>query len=114
MGLVGEGESASVVVVPLAIGGGIRVKVIEALGAGKAVVATRLAAAGLPVTDREHLHLAETDDELAGAILVLLADAEARAALRRRARAWALEHAGWDEAIDAYDRLYRSLLGGAS
>jgi polysaccharide biosynthesis protein PslH len=107
-------DRANLVVVPLAIGGGIRVKVIEALGAGKAVVATRLAAAGLPVRDREHLYLAETDDELADAVLELLADGDARAALGRRARAWTLEHAGWDEAIDAYDRLYRSLLGGAS
>lgn len=107
-------ERANVVVVPVATGGGIRVKVIEALGAGKAVVCTRLGAAGLPVTDREHLCLAETDDELARAILELLADPDARAALGRRARAWAVEHAGWDGAIDAYERLYRSLLGGTA
>jgi glycosyltransferase involved in cell wall biosynthesis len=105
-------DRANVVVAPLAIGGGIRVKTIEALGFGKAVVATPLAAAGLPVADGEHLRLAETDDELARAILELLADAEGRAALGRRARAWAVEHAGWDAAVDAYERLYRSLLGG--
>lgn len=107
-------DRASVVVVPLAIGGGIRVKVIEALGAGKAVVATPLAAAGLPVVDREHLRLAETDEELARAALELLSDAPARAALGARARAWALEHAGWDGAVQAYDRLYRSLLEGGA
>jgi glycosyltransferase involved in cell wall biosynthesis len=105
-------DRANVVVAPLAIGGGIRVKTIEALGFGKAVVATPLAAAGLPVADGEHVRLAETDDELARAILDLLADAEGRAALGRRARTWAVEHAGWEAAVDAYERLYRSLLGG--
>ena len=103
-------DRASVVLAPLAIGGGIRVKTIEALAYGKAVVATPLGAAGLPVTDREHLRLAETDDELARATVDLLADRDGRAALGRRARAWALEHAGWDATVTAYDRLYRSLL----
>lgn len=106
-------DRAQVVVVPLGLGGGIRVKVIEALGAGKAVVATPLAAAGLPVADGEHLRIAETDEELARAAVELLGDVAARAALGARARAWALEHAGWDAAIDAYERLYRSLLEGA-
>lgn len=106
-------DRASVVVAPLAIGGGIRVKTIEALAYGKAVVATPLAAAGLPVTDGEHLRLAETDDELARATLALLADPEGRAALGRRARAWALEHAGWDATAAAYERLYRSLGAGS-
>jgi len=106
-------DRASVVVAPLAIGGGIRVKTIEALAYGKAVVATPLAAAGLPVADGEHLRLAETDDELARATLELLADRDGRAALGRRARAWALEHAGWDATVAAYERLYRSLGAGS-
>ena len=105
---------ANVVAVPVAIGGGIRVKLVEALAAGKAVVATPLAAAGLPVADGEQLRLAETDEELARAVLDLLADAETRVALGRRARAWAVEHAGWDAALDAYEQLYRSLLRDAA
>ena len=40
-------DQAAVVVAPLRIGGGMRVKVLEALAAGKAVVASRLAAEGL-------------------------------------------------------------------
>lgn len=106
-------DRASVVVAPLAIGGGIRVKTIEALAYGKAVVATRLAAAGLPVADGEHLRLAESDDELARATLELLAGPDGRAALGRRARAWAIEHAGWDATVAAYERLYRSLGAGS-
>ncbi|MBD0289664.1 MAG: glycosyltransferase [Thermoleophilia bacterium] len=103
-------DRANVVVVPLETGGGVRVKLLEALAAGKAVVATPRAAKGLALTDREHLYLAETNDDLAGAVLELLDDRAARVALADRARHWALQHAGWELAVDAYDDLYRSLV----
>ena len=47
-------DQAAVVVAPLRLGGGMRVKVLDALGAGKAVVASRVALAGIDVRDGEH------------------------------------------------------------
>ena len=67
------------VVAPLRLGGGTRVKVLEALAAGKAVVASPLAAEGIGAVDGEHLLLAESDEELADATTRLLADPDARA-----------------------------------
>jgi glycosyltransferase involved in cell wall biosynthesis len=58
-------DRASLVVVPLRMGGGMRVKVLEALGAGKAVVASHLATEGLDLVDGQHVVHAETDDEFA-------------------------------------------------
>jgi glycosyltransferase involved in cell wall biosynthesis len=103
-------DRANVVVAPLETGGGMRVKVVEALAAGKAVVATPRAAAGLPVVDRQHLYIAESDGEIARALLELLADAGTRVALGTNARTWALAHAGWDETVEGYERLYRSIM----
>jgi glycosyltransferase involved in cell wall biosynthesis len=103
-------DRASLVVVPLRLGGGMRVKVLEALAAGKAVVASPLAVAGLEgLVDGEHALIAETDEEFAGAIVRLLADAERRAALAAQARAWACAHLAWERVIDAYDALYERL-----
>jgi glycosyltransferase involved in cell wall biosynthesis len=102
---------AAVVVVPLSSGGGMRVKVLEALAAGKAVVASRLAIEGLDVVDGEHVRLAESDDQFSTAIVDLLSDANERAALARRARAWAEGNLGWERSIRAYEALYESLLG---
>ena len=102
-------EQAAVVAVPLRTGGGMRVKVFEALALGKPVVASRLAAAGLEAVDGEHLVLAETDAEFARAIASLLRDRPRRLALGAGARAWASEQAGADdsahELLDVYRRL---------
>jgi glycosyltransferase involved in cell wall biosynthesis len=53
---------ADVVAVPLAAGGGTRLKIIEALGCGKRVVATPFAAMGLPADATSHVKLADAED----------------------------------------------------
>jgi len=103
-------DGAALVVVPLRLGGGMRVKVLEALAAGKAVVASPLAVEGLDVIDGEHVNLAETDQQFCKAIVRLLADSENRTSLAQRARAWACANLGWDNSIAAYERLYQSLM----
>ena len=52
-------RDAAVYIVPLRIGGGTRLKIFEAMAMGKAVVSTTVGAEGLPVTDGEHLLLAD-------------------------------------------------------
>ena len=106
-------DRASVVAVPLRLGGGMRVKVIEALAAGKAVVASPLAVEGLELTDGDQVVIAETDQEFCTAIVGLLGDPEQRVALGLRARAWACANLGWDKSVAAYERLYDSLIGGS-
>jgi glycosyltransferase involved in cell wall biosynthesis len=101
---------AGVVAAPIRFGGGMRVKVLEALAAGKAVVASRLAVEGLDVVDGEQLLLAETDDEFAAAIARVLGDAGLRTALSSQAWSWARANLTWDAAVDAYERLYARLL----
>jgi polysaccharide biosynthesis protein PslH len=101
---------ASLVVVPLRLGGGMRVKVLEAMAAGKAVVASRLAVEGLEVHDGRECWLAETDEEFASRILRLLDDDQERRRLGAEARSWAVEHLSWSRVAAAYDRLYQTLL----
>lgn len=103
-------DQAAVVVVPLRLGGGMRVKVLEAVAAGKAVVASPLAVQGLDLVDGTHVLLAETNQQFSDAIKRLLADPQQRAALGTRARAWACAHLGWDTSIAAYEALYEHLI----
>lgn len=105
-------DEAAVVVAPLRIGGGMRVKVLDALAAGKAVVASTRAVAGLDVVDGEHLLIADDDDELVAAVSRLLADADERRALARNALRYVAAQPGIDAQVRAYDDLYRGLVGG--
>ena len=58
-------DSAAVYVVPLRIGGGTRLKILEALAMKKAIVSTSVGAEGLNVTDGADFMLADTADEFA-------------------------------------------------
>jgi glycosyltransferase involved in cell wall biosynthesis len=103
-------DRAAAVVLPIRLGGGMRVKAIEALAAGKAVVASRRAIEGLDLADGQQLLLAETDAEFVAATVRLLGDIELRRRLATAARAWAETHVSVDAVASAYAGLYASLL----
>jgi polysaccharide biosynthesis protein PslH len=69
---VRELARARAAVVPLLTGSGTRVKILEAWAAGLPVISTTLGAEGLPVTDGEHLLLADGGQGFAGAVTRLL------------------------------------------
>ena len=102
-------DRAAVVVAPIRIGGSMRMKVLEALGAGKALVATPRAAEGVEAVPGVHFLLAESTEEVADAIAKLLLDSTRRGELGRRARSWAVDHLGWERSVAAFEELYDSL-----
>lgn len=63
-------------VVPLLSGSGIRVKIIEAMAAGKAVVTTTVGAQGIDFTEGENLLVADTPQQFAAQIKRLVEDQE--------------------------------------
>jgi polysaccharide biosynthesis protein PslH len=103
-------DRAAVVAAPLRLGGGMRVKVLDALASGKALVATPRALAGLPIEPGTHALVADTDAELADALGELLRDPELRRRLGTAARALAAERLTWERAALEYEALYASLL----
>jgi len=105
-------DAAALLALPIRMGGGMRVKLLEALAAGKAVVASPLAAAGVDVTDGTELALADSDEEFAATITRLLQDADARGRLGTAARAWAVRELSWDPRVRQYTALYSRLLAG--
>lgn len=105
----------AVFVAPQFVGSGLRVKLLEAMATGNAIVATPVACEGLPVTPGRELLVAESEEEFAAAILRLLADPELRAELGRRARGTVEERYGLerlarelDACLDAAIRRSRS------
>jgi polysaccharide biosynthesis protein PslH len=90
-------DRASVVVVPLRIGGGSRIKILEALAAGKAVVSTTVGAEGLEVVPGVHLRIADSPSEFALGIDELLQSKESRRKLGDAGRRLVEERYGWDQ-----------------
>jgi sugar transferase (PEP-CTERM/EpsH1 system associated) len=87
--------NAALYVAPLRMGGGTRLKLLEAMAMGKAVVATRLGAEGYPVTDGRELILADTATDFAEGVISLLRSPKRRAALGRTARAFVEQRYDW-------------------
>jgi len=74
-------EKASVVVVPIRYGGGTRLKILEAMGHGRAVVSTSVGAEGIDARPEEHLLIADGPESFAQACLRLTRDPRLRARL---------------------------------
>jgi glycosyltransferase involved in cell wall biosynthesis len=102
-------DAAAVVAAPIRFGGGMRVKVLEALAAGKAIVATPLALEGLRIRDGEHVLVAETAEDFADALVGLLSDPQRRRRIATAARAWAEQNLDLDALVRAYGELYSSV-----
>lgn len=77
---------SAVIVVPLRIGGGTRIKIFEAMAMGKPVVSTSVGAEGLCLTEGEHIEIADRPDRFAKHIIELLDDAPRREMLGQTAR----------------------------
>ncbi|MGA9981496.1 MAG: glycosyltransferase family 4 protein, partial [Candidatus Sulfotelmatobacter sp.] len=78
-------REAAVVVVPLRVGGGTRLKIYEAMAAGKAVVSTSIGAEGLDVHHGTDVMLADDPGAFAEATIMLLRDEELRRGYEREA-----------------------------
>lgn len=67
-------ESHDIMIVPLFSGSGMRVKIIEGMMLGKAIISTKIGAEGIEVHPDKDIILAETKEEFANAILELIHD----------------------------------------
>jgi glycosyltransferase involved in cell wall biosynthesis len=103
-------RSAAVFVAPLRHGGGMRLKVVEALAAGKAVVGTSRAFEGTGVVHGRHALVIDDADGQSAVIVQLLGDRAARVALGREARAHIAATLSWDRAAAAYEAVYDRIL----
>jgi sugar transferase (PEP-CTERM/EpsH1 system associated) len=89
--------SATICVVPLLVGGGTRLKILEALAAGCPVISTTIGADGLSLVAGEHLLIADTPEQFAQGILALLESAELRRRLADAGREAVAQRYDWEQ-----------------
>jgi glycosyltransferase involved in cell wall biosynthesis len=104
-------REAAVVVIPLRVGGGTRLKIYEAMAVGKAVVSTSVGAEGLDVTNGLDIVLADNPDAFAEAVVMLLRDGERRHNYERAAAACAARH-DWPRIGEKFVDVLQALVNG--
>lgn len=105
-------ERAAVVLAPLRVGGGMRVKVLQAMARAKAIVTTPLGIQGL-LGDRSQLPIvvAESAEDIAREAAELLACRDARQAIGQRAQHYVREYHSWSGYRQRLEETYAKLKG---
>ena len=103
---------ASCSIVPLRVGGGTRLKILDAWAMGRAVVSTSIGAEGLDVNDGENALIRDNPGEFAEAVTRVLRDRELRLKLERNARRTAVDVYSWDRIGATMREAYRALIAG--
>jgi glycosyltransferase involved in cell wall biosynthesis len=106
-------RDATLVIVPLRIGGGTRLKIFEAMAMGKAVISTSIGAEGLDVQSGRDLILADDPTAFTEAILSLLRDAALRQKYEQAAARLAAQY-DWSNIVQRFaDVLQQVVLDAA-
>jgi len=90
-------RNASAVAVPLWIGSGMRLKILEAFAHGKPVVSTSLGAEGIEANDGEHILIRDDPAEFADALVKVLKDRLLQRTLGANARALVERKYSWSK-----------------
>lgn len=99
---------ASVFIVPLRIGGGTRLKIMEAMAMEIPIVSTRIGAEGIPAEDGAQLLLADSPEDFASAVLKLLNSNSLRQKMSVRASSWVRQNFDWNRLCeDAVDQIQK-------
>lgn len=101
--------AAQVVIVPLLQGAGTRLKILEALAMGKAVVSTGIGAEGLDLTHGCELLIAERDEDFAALTVQLLQCPSLRRQLGERGRARVVRDYDWHRIGGVLETAYQAL-----
>ncbi len=103
-------ERSEVIVVPLRMGSGTRLKVLDGMAMGKALVSTSLGCEGIAVSNGNNLLIADDPLEFARAVLRVLNDSNLRTRLAQRGRELVEREYSWEAIVPTLERFYAELL----
>ncbi len=101
---------AAVYVVPLRIGGGTRLKILDAMAMGKAIVSTSIGAEGIDVTHGKNILIADTPEYFSKQVIRVLNDSNLRESLGKEGRKLVEEKYSWDIIGKKMDEIYANLV----
>jgi len=100
----------NIMVVPLQSGSGLRIKIVEGLSFGKAIVTTPIGSEGIDVQNNRDLLIAEASEKFAHSVIELLENKELRNTIEVNAKSFAKEHLDNTKLTATLVRFYNSIL----
>ena len=100
----------SILIVPLLSGSGLRIKIIEGMAYGKAIVSTSVGAEGIAAQAGTHLLIANTPQEFSNAVIELLSNSALRENLQLNAAKFAQQHFDNQQVVAGLVKFYNTLL----
>jgi sugar transferase (PEP-CTERM/EpsH1 system associated) len=101
---------AATFVVPLRVGGGMRLKLLQALAMAKPAVSTTIGAEGIAVAHGRNILLADSAADFAKCVIDLLGNRELRVRLGANGRQLVEENYSWEAATDLLEAAYRDVM----
>jgi polysaccharide biosynthesis protein PslH len=103
-------DRAAAVIVPLRLGGGTRLKIVEAMSKAKPIVSTRVGAEGIDVVHDQHALLSDDPQGFADQVERVLSDDALATRLGQAARGLAEASYGWPSLVGRLEAFYEKLL----
>ena len=100
---------SSICIIPIRIGGGQRLKILEAMALGTPVVSTSKGMEGLAINPGEHALIADESASFASSVVQLLRNAEQRKEIAKNARLLMEEKHTWDTILPRFKSVVESV-----
>lgn len=102
--------SAAIYVAPLFVGGGIRIKILEAMAMELPVIASPISAEGINADREDGLIIANNADEFVCEIMKLIENPKLASSLGHKARSYVLDNYSWEKSTGVFYNCYKNLL----
>ena len=100
-----------IMVVPLWSGSGLRIKIIEGMAYGKAIVSTSIGAEGINYIENESIVIANNAEDFSAAVINLLKNSDKRLSLEKHAAELAQKEFDNEKVVSGVVHFYNQLIG---
>jgi len=103
-------SKAGIYIAPLFVGGGIRIKILEAMALGLPIVASPIAAEGIKAKEKDGLFIAKNAEDFIKYISYLIDNPVTSAKLGEAAREFIIKHYAWEQNVKIMFDIYKQLV----
>jgi glycosyltransferase involved in cell wall biosynthesis len=94
-------------IIPLHVGGGIRVKIFELMGIGQLIISTSVGKEGISVNDKEHLFIEDDPHKFASRIIDCLQNFNTTKEITQKAKSLMRDKYSWNTIAGMFEQAYR-------